>query len=308
MNMTTLNLSGTTALTELENLSDQLNTLTSLTLDGTNLGSSVTDLDFSSNTSITTLSLTNFPDTAVTLPTNGGSITSLTLNNVKTDSLDLSALNALTTLSLVNLSGTDLTLPSSNTGITTLTLDNLDFDSINLSGMTGLTTINLKNMPKGFHVDFGNNTTTTTLDMTGSDLSGFADGQIEGNFDKLATLTLNNTNISTFSSKRIKNISTLTKINLNNNTALESVEFKDDGNALKHIVVRNCPELREITIEDNGKVEWISIDNNKKLTTEGLRLAEEYKTLYMLEVGNTGLTGTLKIPKFNTTPSLLSFQ
>ena len=308
MNMTTLNLSGTTALTNLENLHNQLTTLEGLTLDGTKLENSIPQLDFSNSSTLTTLSLLNFPNTTVKLPTNGGSITSLTLNNVKTDGLDLSAMNNLETLSLLNLSGTDLTLPSSNTAITTLTLDNLAFQNIDLSGMTGLITINLRNMPKGFHVNFGSNTTTTTLNLTGSDLSEYENGQMSGSLDKLQHLVLNNTKLKSFDSSSVVGLDNINRVSLNNNAELESVNIENDGNKIKRLFADNCRKLSLLKVEDNQEIVIISANNATSLTTEGFQLEESYKKLGYIYCSSAGLTGTFKVPKMETSYNLVYME
>lgn len=298
--MGTLNLSGATGITSITNLDKQLGTLTTLYIDGKSL-TGTTALDLSSNSALTTLSLANLPETEVKLPTSGSTLTSLTLNNVKTsDELDLANYTALTSLALTNV---DVKLKgdlSSYTG-TSLTLNNVDVETINLDGNTTIKTLNLQNMPKGFKVKFGTNDKITNLNLSGTDLSGYTSDQITGTLNKLETLNLTNTNISSFNSDSIKDVTTLTKVYLNNNANLESISLKNDGNKIKYLQANNNPKLTAVTVEDNQVIKFVEITNAKNLTTEGFKMANSYKELAYIGLYSSGLTGTFKVPKLETT-------
>ncbi|WP_102268015.1 hypothetical protein [Massilicoli timonensis] len=293
--MGTLNLSGATGITSITNLDKHLGALTTLYIDGTSLTGTPT-LDLSSNSTLTTLSLANLPETEVKLPTSGTTLTSLTLNNVKLESdLNLDAYTALTSLSLANLDTKLTTLPSGFTG-NTLTLNNVNTD-LDLTSNTTITTLNLQNMPKGFKVKFGTNNTITTLNLNGTDLSSKDNYTIEGSLSNLRHLFIENTKIKSFDSSSVKNLQNINRVLMNNNGELESIKVSGtDGNKIKGLFAEDCENLTSVDVEDNQNIQILSLYNAKNLTNDGLKLADRYKTLGFIGLGGTGLSGTFVSP------------
>ena len=307
LNMTTLNLNGATALESISNLENQLGTLTSLTLNGTKLTDAPEVLDFSSNSTITSINLSNMPSTTVKLPS-GDTLTSLTLNNVKAESLDLENKAALTTISLANTGEAEVKLPTtvrnltldnvkleggldlknytSLTAITlknieggeltslpssftgnTLTLENVMTKDLDLSSFATLRTVNLYSMPKGFSVKFGSNSPITTLALGGTDLSEKSNYTIEGTFPELQHLLLNNTKIKSFDSASVKDLPKINRVVMDNNSELESIK---------------------ISGTDGNKIKRLKANNNSKLTSLTI---EDNKELMLVEIGDaTNLT------------------
>ena len=286
--MGTLNLSGATGITSITNLDKHLGALTTLYIDGTSL-TGTTALDLSSNSTLTTLGLSNLENTTVKLPTSGTTLTSLTLNNVKAENLDLSTKTALTTISLANIGEAKVKLP---TTVRNLTLDNVKLDGgLDLQNYTSLTaitlknieegeltslpssftgttltlnnvmtdldltsnntikTLNLQNMPKGFKVKFGTNDKLETLNLSQTDLSDYQKDQITGTLSVLKNLNLNNTNIKSFDSSSMKDVI-------------------DRVPKLEKITLNNNENLESISLKNDGnQIKWLIADNNPKLTS-----------------------------------------
>ena len=154
-------------------------------------------------------------------------------------------------------------------------------------------------------MQFGTNTKLETLNLSQTDLSDYSDDQITGTLSALKNLNLNNTNIKSFDSSSIKDVTKsvpkLEKVYLNNNANLESISLKNDGNQIKFLQANSNPKLTAVTVEDNQVIKFVEITNAKNLTTEGFKMANSYKKLAYIGLYSSGLTGTFKVPKLETT-------